>query len=175
MSRVGSAIQCSHCFKLLLFYLCFCLISWHSAAPLKPPRVNHLKARGSCSFAVRNWTPFALLTHSVSGVAEDSPRWLVDCHIQYSGAVAQQGCHRLWGHRASPQSDCSVAPAAHHQLQSGVVAKTFHFLHRDNKALDFSFADSHRHEFRDNKEWWRGGKTCPIRKQLVWFIEWRSC
>lgn len=38
-----------------------------------------------------------LITHSISGVAEDLPHILVDCNIQYGGVVAQQRSHRTCG------------------------------------------------------------------------------
>lgn len=68
------------------------------------------------------------MTHSISGVAEDLLDSLVDCNIQYSGAVTQQCSHRTRGHKWSPQSDCSVTPSCDHQLQRGIVVKTFSSL-----------------------------------------------
>lgn len=87
-------------------------------------------------------TLFFLLTHSVSGVAEDLPNRLVDRHIQYGSAVAQQHGHRIRCHKSSPQSDRSVTTSCNHQLQRRIVVETFSSLKWDKKTLNMSlFAD----------------------------------
>ncbi len=70
----------------------------------------------------------SLMTHRISGVAEDLLSRLVDCNIQHSGVVTQQRSYRTCGHKSSPQSDCSVTTSCDHQLQRCIVVKTFSSL-----------------------------------------------